>query len=113
MTKIGEAKETLASAIREEFGDFRACVEELATRSSQLAGDSAGINGVSSFWRSMNQQLQSMAATIGDKETDVLAALAGKPKHDIRSTLDREQSDRVKAARRRTDGDDAAAEDAA
>jgi hypothetical protein len=99
LTRIGEAKEILSKAIREEFGEFREHVEELSRRSSDLASESAGINGVSTFWRSLNQQLQSMSTTIADKETDVLAALAGKPKHDIRTTVDLEQSERVKAAR--------------
>ncbi len=99
MTRIGEAKEVLAQAIRDEFSEFREQVQELSQTSSELASDSVGINGVSTFWRALNQQLQALSTTIVDKEAEVLAALAGKPKHDIQTTVDIEQSERVKVAR--------------
>lgn len=99
MTRIGDAKEILSQAIREEFGEFREQVEELSNTSSELASDSAGINGVSTFWRSLHQQLEAISLNIADKELDFLAALSGKPKLEIRATVDLEQVERVTAAR--------------
>ncbi len=99
MTKIGKAKDVLAQAVNEEFGDFRARLGTLSETASEIARDSAGINGVSSFWRGLHQQLDAMADTVDEKQTDVLAALAGKPKHEIHARVNPEQAERVRSAR--------------
>jgi hypothetical protein len=99
VTRIGEAKENLSNAIRDEFSEFRGRLEELSKLGSDLSSDAGGINGLAGFWRSISQQIESMAATIAERERDVLAALTGKSKHEIRITVDVEQSERVKAAR--------------
>jgi hypothetical protein len=110
VTKIGEAKETLSAAIRDEFGEFQDRLKELSTLSSELSIDAGGINGLSGFWRSLGQQLDLLANTVSERETGVLAALAGKSKHEIRFSVDDEHSERVTAARRELEADDVGAD---
>ena len=101
MTRIGEAKKALSQAILEEFEEFRAQLTELSETAHQLEGDSTGINGVSTFWRGLHHQLQTLIATVEDRRTEVLASLSGKAKYQIRASVDPEHAERVKAQRGR------------
>jgi len=105
VTRIGEAKKNLSEAIRHEFGGVRGRLEELSAWSSELSKDATGINGLSGFWRSLSQQLDSMAATVSERESGVLSALAGKAKHEMQISVDVDQTERVREARKEGDGE--------
>lgn len=112
MTRIGEAKANLTTAIRGEFEDFRKHLDELAAWSTELSNESTGINGLAGFWRSLGQQIESLGSTIAEREAGVLAALEGKSKHEIQISVDPDQVEKVRSARmeeqREQDGEFAA-----
>ena len=101
MTRIGDAKKALSQAILEEFEEFRDHLTELSETAHELEEDSTGINGVSTFWRGLHHQLQTLITTVEDRRTEVLASLSGKAKYQVRASVDPEHAERVEAQRGR------------